>query len=331
MDTAGIAAETLTLSTIAKQFSDEEAAWVFLERVTWPNGPVCPHCGTLNQAAYLPPRNGPRKTPTGKVSYRRLWKCLACQQQFSVLVGTVIEHSHIPVSKWLLAMHMLNAGKNGVAALELSRVLGIGYRAAWFMAHRIRYAMAPTGEQAKLDGIVEADETYIGGRAHGKRGRGAANKTPVVTLIQRDGQARSQVVTNVTGKNISEVLSAHIERDAILLTDELNVYPEAGKAFAAHETVAHGQGEYARTADVGGQAVRVHINTAESFFSQLKRSLDGTHHHVSEQHLYRCLAEFDFRYAARKICDGERTVKAIRQAAGKRLKYQDSIARTPRP
>lgn len=327
---AAIAPEDLTLSTIAKHFSDEEAAWAFLEQTKWPNGPVCPCCGVVDNAYFLTPKRGARTTRTGKPTSRRLWKCGACRQQFSVLVGTVMEDSKIPVSKWLLAIHMLNAGKNGVSALELSRTLGIGYRAAWFMAHRIRYAMAPQQAQAQepLQGVVEADETYIGGRARGKRGRGAANKTPVVTLVERTGEARSQVVTNVTGENVKAILQRQVEADATLMTDSFPVYRQPGKDFAAHHTVDHGAGEYARSIEPVGEgetAIRAHINTAEGYFSQLKRSLDGTHHHVSEKHLPRYLAEFDYRYSTRKIKDGERTVRTIRQVTGKRLQYQVAI------
>lgn len=323
-----VTGEELTLSVIAKQFSDEEAAWLFLERIKWPNGPICPHCGTIGHAYYLTPKTGARKTSTGKATYRRLWKCADCREQFSVLVGTVMESSRIPVSKWLLAIHLLNACKNGVSALELSRTLGIGYRAAWFMAHRIRYAMAPADvvqPVEKLSGIVEADETYVGGRAHGKRGRGAANKTPVVTLVERDGQARSQVMERVTGDNVGEVLRAQVETDATLMTDTFPVYTKPGQEFAEHETVDHGRKEYARTTESGKRA---HINTAEGFFSQLKRSIDGTHHHVSAKHLHRYLAEFDYRYNARKVKDGERTVSAIQRMSGKRLTYRQPVQPT---
>jgi len=209
----------------------------------------------VGNAYYLAPKQGARTTRTGKTTYRRLWRCGACRQQFSVLVGTVMEDSKIPVSKWLLAIHMLNAGKNGVSALESSRTLGIGNRAAWFMAHRIRYAVAPQhvthSEQeqpaTRLQGVVEADETYIGVRARGKRGRGAANKTPVFTLVERNGEARSQVVTNVTGEKVRAILQRHVEADATLMTDSYQVYRQPGRAFAAHHTVDHGAGEYARS------------------------------------------------------------------------------------
>jgi len=271
--------------------------------------------------------NGYRKTRTGRTTYRRVWKCADCRQQFSVLVGTIFEDSKIPLSKWLIAIHMLCQGKNGVSAHELHRTLDITYKSAWFMAHRIRYAMAhpplvdqlaAVADEDKLDGIVEAHETYIGGKAKGKRGRGAANKTPVVTLVERNGEARSQVMEHVTGKNIKEVLHSQVSTSARLMTDELPVYVEPGKGFASHETVQHGKGEYVR-----GDA---HINTAEGYFSQLKRSIDGTHHHVSAFHLHRYLSEFDYRYNTRKIEDSDRTKKAIRMTSGKRLMYQQPIS-----
>ena len=307
----------LNLSTIAKQYSDEEAAWLFFESIRWPNGPICPHCGVVNHAYYLEPKAGNRTTRTGKVSYRRVWKCADCREKFSVLVGSVFEDSKIPLSKWLLAFHMMCAGKNGVAALELQRTLGVTYKTAWFMAHRIRYAMDQGPLGTLLSGTVEADETYVGGKAHGKRGRGAANKTPVVSLVERGGKVRSRVVTNVTGKNVKEVLHANVSPDATLMTDAYQVYREPGMMFAAHETVDHGKGEYVR-----GDA---HTNTVEGFFSQLKRSLDGTHHHVSAKHLHRYVGEFDFRYNSRTVTDGERTVQAVRKSAGKRLQYRDSV------
>lgn len=312
----------LTLSTLAAHFSDEESAYLLMEATRWPQGPVCPHCGSVNRAYYLAPKSGARTTRTGKTTYRRLWKCADCRQQFSVLVGTIFEDSHIPLSKWLLAIHLLCAGKNGVSALELSRTLGIAYRSAWFMCHRIRYAMARPPLVDKLTGTVEADETYVGGRAHGKRGRGAANKTPVFTLVERDGQARSQVMQRVTGENVGEVLRTQVESESTLMTDTFPVYTKPGQEFAEHETVDHGRKEYARTTERGKRA---HINTAEGFFSQLKRSIDGTHHHVSAKHLHRYLAEFDYRYNTRKVKDGTRTMQTIRQSAGKRLRYREPV------
>lgn len=314
-------AELLNLSQIAKHFSDEAEAYKVVERLRWPNGPVCPHCGVIGHAYFLEPQSGARKTRTGKETYRRVWKCGACRKQFSVLVGTIFEDSKIPLSKWLLAIHLMCSGKNGVSAHELHRMLGIAYRSAWFMAHRIRYAMERPPLVDKLQGTVEADETYVGGRAHGKRGRGAANKVPVVTLVERDGEARSQAMKHVTGENIKEVLQENVEPTARLMTDGYQVYTAAGKEFASHETVNHGAGEYVRG--------DVHVNKAENYFSQLKRSIDGTYHHVSERHLPRYLSEFDYRYNRRKVSDGERSEEAIRRVAGKRLRYDQPTQPEP--
>lgn len=306
-------AEITNLPALMALCPDEDAAYQLVERIRWPNGPICPQCGTVDEATYLAPRNGPRKTRTGKESSRRVYQCNACRKQFSVLIGTIFEDSRIPLRKWVIALHLMAASKNGISAHELHRILELNYRTAWFMEHRIRLAMHQPPLAQKLGGVVEADETYIGGKAKGKRGRGAANKVPVVTLVERDGEARSQAMKRVTGENIKKVLHEQIEPGATLMTDELAVYTEPGKAFAKHETVAHGQGEYSRGA--------VHINSAENYFSQLKRSIDGTHHHVSERHLDRYLSEYDFRYSTRKMKDGERTEQIIRRAAGKRLRY----------
>ncbi len=316
---ADIAAADLNRSNLAKHFSDEEAAYGLVEKMRWPHGPICPHCGIVDDATYLAPKDGPRKTSTGKVSYRRVWQCNECRKQFSVLVGTVFEDSKIPLSKWLLAMHMMQAGKNGVAALELHRTLGITYKSAWFMAHRIRYAMGETPFVEKMKGIVEVDETYIGGVEKGKRGRPGkdSKKTPVVSLVERGGNVRSKVVTDVSGATLKEVLDTNINPDTRLMTDSFRAYREPGKAFASHETVDHGKDEYVRG--------DVYTNTAEGYFSQLKRSIDGTHHSVSEKHLPSYLGEFDYRYNTRKMKDGERTEKAIQQTAGKRLRYKEPV------
>ena len=309
--------ENLTLSKIAKHFSDEGEAYKLVERLRWPSGPVCPHCGSLDHAYFLEPQEGARKTRTGNTSHRRVWKCGDCRKQFSVLVGTVFEDSRIPLSKWLLAIHMMCSNKNGISAHELHRTLGVAYRSAWFMAHRIRYAMARPPLVDKLSGVIEADETYVGGKAKGKRGRGAANKTPVVTLVERGGEARSQAVKKVTGDTVRKVLHENVQPQANLMTDSYHVYALPGKEYASHETVDHGAKEYSRG--------NVHINTAEGFFSQLKRSIDGTFHHVSERHLDRYLAEFDYRYTHRKQKDGEKTEDTIRRTTGKRLTYQKPV------
>jgi transposase-like protein len=319
--------KTLTLSAIAKQFSDEEEAYKYVEQIRWANGIVCPHCGSVNKAYYLEPKEGQRKTRTGKKTYRRVWKCAECHEQFSVLVGTIFEDSKIPLSKWLLAVHEICADKNGVSSMELARKLDITQKSAWFMAHRIRYALDRSPLSDMLKGTVEADETYMGGKAKNMhkakreqeiQGRGTVGKTPVFSMVVRNGEVRSQVLGEVNSETVRQPLKANIDAQAILNTDTSPVYNQVGKEFAAHETVDHGKEEYVR-----GDA---HINTAEGYFSQLKRSIDGTHHHVSDKHLPRYLVEFDYRYSTRKEEDGKRTEDAIKRTVGKRLTYEETIS-----
>ena len=312
----------MNLSEIAKRFSDEAEAWKHIEALRWPDGPICPHCGVVGRAYFIEPKQGERTTRKGTTSYRRLWKCAECRQPFSVLVGTIFEDSKIPLSKWILAFHLMCSGKNGVSAHELHRQLGITYKSAWHMAHRIRLAMERPPLSDKLSGTVEADETYIGGKAKNmhrskRESAGALAKIPVVTLVERNGEARSKVMDRVTGETVGEMLQEHVEAHAALMTDSSPVYTQPGKGFASHETVNHAEGEYVR-----GDA---HSNTAEGYFSQLKRSIDGTYHHVSHRHLDRYLAEFDFRYNLRGAKDGARTVQAIKQSTGKRLTYRKPI------
>ncbi len=317
---------TLTLSSIAKRFSNESDAYQFVESILWANGVVCPHCGSINNSKFLEPRNGERKTRKGNPTSRRVWQCSDCHKQFSVLVGTIFGDSHIPLSKWLLAIFEICSAKNGVASTELARKLGITQTSAWYLAHRIRETMRDPRFQSVLKGIVEADETFIGGKAKNmhkaKRervihGRGAVNKVVVLTAVERGGSVRSQKIPTITSKNIRQVLRARVHQSATLNTDTFPSYRLAGKEFASHQTVDHGAGEYVR-----GNA---HINTAEGYFSQLKRSLSGTYHHVSEKHLDRYLAEFDYRYSTRKAKDGERTQSAMQKTHGKRLAYRDLI------
>lgn len=319
--------QKITLDYIARNFSDENEAYLFLERLRWPNGPVCPHCqGT--KAYFLQPK-GDRYTRTGHATQRRVYKCASCRKQFSVLIGTIFEGTKIPLYKWLMAIHMMCANKNGVAAYELHRTLEITNKSAWFMAHRIRKALEREPLAGMLmTGTVEVDETYIGGRP--RRANNAPrmsmkeaarhrmdNKVPVVSLVQRGGEVRSRVMKKVTSANLGKLLHENVNPRSTLMTDGLSFYRKPGQGFTRHEAVDHSLGEYVR-----GDA---HINTAEGYFSQLKRSIDGTHHHVSEQHLHRYLGEFDFRYNTRKLQDGERTVLAIRMAEGKRLRYRDPL------
>ncbi len=305
-------AEDLTFSVIDERFQDPLKAAEYLESIRWPDGPVCPHCGEAERKHYL------LKT---KSSTRRVWKCAACRKQFSVMVGTIFEDSHIPLNKWLLAFYLLCSSKKGMSSHQLHRMLGVTYKSAWFMTHRIRYAMAQPPFAKQLGGIVEADETYIGGKARNrtrrwqgvtKTGRGA-DKTPVVALVERGGQVRSFRMANVTGYELKGAIRRNVDRTAHVYTDSFKSYAGLGREFASHETVNHAVDEWIRG--------DVHTNTVENFFSILKRGIDGIYHHVSEAHLPRYLAEFDFRYNQRHVSDGERTVAALAGAEGKRLTY----------
>jgi transposase-like protein len=314
--------EDLALGLYDERFTDPLKAADYLESIRWPDGqPVCPHCGERERKHY----KLPNKT-------RRLWKCAVCRKQFTVTVGTIFERSHIPLNKWLLAFYLLCSSKKGMSAHQLHRMLGVTYKTAWFMAHRIRYAMEQPPFQTRLTGTVEADETYIGGKPRRsnrrpvqsldpyapkrpkKTGRGT-DKTPVVVLVQRGGHARSFRMANVTGDELQSVIRRNVAREARIHTDAYPSYKGLAAEFAAHETVNH-QDEYVRG--------DVHTNTAENYFSILKRGIDGIYHHVSEAHLPRYLAEFDFRYNNRSghgVTDAERTRLALAGAEGKRLTF----------
>jgi transposase-like protein len=300
----------LDLSKLAKHFSDEAAARKLLERMRWRGNPGCPHCGGADPYQ-LNPKEG-SKTRQG------LWKCRACRQQFTVTVGTIFEDSHIPLSKWLLAIHLICASKKGMSAHQLHRMLGITYKTAWFMAHRLRYAMSQEPLASKLRGVVEVDETYVGGKRKGRTGRPAAGdqqKTAVMALVERGGRVRAMPLECVTSKNVREIIAKHIDfRQSELMTDEANVYAGYGAGPMPHHTVNHGRGEYVRGS--------VHTNTVEGFFSLLKRGINGSFHHVSKQHLHRYCDEFSFRYSARHVSDGERAGQLVLAAEGKRLTYR---------
>jgi transposase-like protein len=299
----------LGIIEIAERFPDSLSAAEFLESIRWPNGPVCPHCANDEKHYKLP-----NKT-------RRLWKCAKCRKQFTVTVGTVFESSHVPLHKWLWAFYLICSSKKGISAHQLHRALKVTYKTAWFMGHRIRYAMEQPPFTSRLAGVVEVDETYVGGKERNRKqrdrqkklGRGTG-KTPVVTLVERGGSVRSERIANVTGQELKGAIRRHVDPSARIVTDSFRSYAGIGKEFASHETVNHALDEWVRG--------DVHTNTAENFFSILKRGIDGVYHHVSEAHLPRYLAEFDFRYNARKMTDSERTVAALMGAEGKRLTYQ---------
>jgi transposase-like protein len=297
--------DDLTLDQIMEHFSTEDAAREYLEAVRWPNGPICAHCGEAERVRRL----------EGKSHRPGLYQCYTCKSQFTVQVGTIFEKSRIPLRKWLIAWYMLCSSKKGISALQMQRNLGIGsYRTAWFMMHRIRYALRDPVFADKLGGgggTVETDETYVGGKVKGMGRAYKGNKTPVVALVERGGRVRSRSVVKVTGKTLKRALDEHLDPSAHLMTDDLAGYRKPGKRFASHCTVNHSGGEYVRG--------EVHTNTVESFFALFKRGVHGTFHHVGHKCLDQYLAEFDFRYSHRHVTDGARTVAGLKKIEGKRL------------
>ena len=326
--------EPFTLTQAAKYLTDEDAAWQALEAMRWPSGPECPHCHERERVTYLAPRDGARKTRTGKVTHRRLWKCNNCRRQFTALVGTIFEDSRIPVGKWLMAVCLMASAKNGVSAHELHRDLQITYKTAWFMCHRLRTAMSLSPAAEKWTGnTVVSDETWFGGepknrhrqgrpsRLPGRYGGTPHHKVPIVSMVNKDtGEVRSTVLHEVTGYTLRKALDEHTDiATTHLQTDSSGPYKSIRKEFASHESVDHSSYEYVR-GDVS-------TNQAEGYFSQLKRSLDGTHHGVSRVHLSRYTGEFDFRYDTCKVSDSERAVTLIRRAQDRRLTYDRLIGR----
>jgi transposase-like protein len=294
--------------------SDEFAAVEFLEGQRWTEtGFCCPRCGDTDVYKMTDRKTGERNK-------RFLWLCKGCKRQYTVRTNTVYEDSRIPLKHWCFAFWKASSSKKGVSALQIKRETGLTYKSALFLMHRIRWAMAEDySASPKLSGIVEADETFVGGKPRNpgkKPGARKGFKTPVVSLVERDGNIRSFVTADVTAANVGKVLRENVSLDAHLMTDGAPIYRRGlGQPFAKHDWTDHQSGEYAKP---GG----IHSNTVESSFSLLKRGIYGTFHNVSRKHLHRYVAEFDFRWNARKIDDGARTVLAIRNADGKRLRYK---------
>jgi transposase-like protein len=292
---------------LAPRFIDPVAARKHLEALRWGTIPECVHCGSADVTRL-----------EGKKHRDGLLQCNKCREQFTVTVGTVFERSKIPLNKWLLCNHLLCAGKKGVSAHQIHRMLGVTYKTAWFMCHRIREAMkdnsGPLGGAGKT---VEADETYVGGKAKNRAFRETAPKKTVVALVERDGRARSFHVANVNASNIRPILYTNVDRASHLRTDAAAHYKDMRYQFRSYAAVDH-RFQYVRGDD--------HSNTAENFFSILKRGVIGTYHHWSEAHIHRYLAEFDFRYSTKDISDRERADQALIGSFGKRLTYRRTAA-----
>jgi len=300
----------------AVHFHDEAVAYSFVEAIVWPNGPTCPHCGDAD-AARIYSISGPK----ARIGLRT---CADCRKQFTVKVGTIFESSHVPLHKWLQAMHLLCSSKKGISSHQLHRLLEVQYKTAWFMSHRIREAMRsgslalPMGGDGS-SGIVEADETFIGRKKGMPKKRAYHHKNAVLSLVERGGDVRSFHVDKADSATIMPIVRENITKEAKVMTDEAKHYGKIGDEFAEHGAVNHSAGEYVR-----GDA---HTNTLEGFFSIFKRGMKGVYQHCDERHLHRYVGEFDFRYnnrSARGVEDEARMSKAVRGVRGKRLKYRQA-------
>jgi transposase-like protein len=318
----------LTLIQIMERFSTPDQAREYLEALHWPNGPVCPHCGEAKRIYSVTP-NPAKKIRAG------LKKCgnpekdsvgsRICGKQFTVTVGTVFEDSHVPLHKWLIAVYLMCSSKKSMSAHQLHRMLGTTYKTAWFMFHRLRFAVRQPSFQTKLGGagkVVEADETWVGGRKrYVGQGRGYVNKTIVFGLVERGGDVRMMPMGSVTSSGLGKALREHADVQSRLMTDGHINYTDVGKEFVSHERVDHSKNEYARG--------DVTTNTIESCFALFKRGVHGTYHQIGKKYIPQYLGEFTFRYNHRKIEDGPRTEIAIGRTRGKRLMLREPMASIP--
>ena len=303
----------LTLIQIIDQFPTDDTAREHLEGIRWKDGIFCPHCKCSDQAKF----STIAANPESKVRAGLRW-CANCEKQFTVTIGTIFEASKIPLRKWLIAWYLICSSKKGISSLQLQRNLELGsYRTALFMAHRIRFALKDPTFSEKLSGTVEVDETYIGGKTVGKGRRFTGNKVPVVSLLERGGKVRSQVMRHVTGQNLKQVIKDNVAICSDVNTDDNYGYRGLEPKFN-HHVVKHSAKEYVRRE----KNRLVTTNGVEGFFSLLKRGVVGTFHHISEQHLPLYLAEFDHRHNCREMTDGERTVNGLQKIEGKRLTYR---------
>lgn len=317
----------------APYMHDEAAAFEHVEAMLWADGPVCPHCGVIDSAYHLVGvRTKPsKKNPEGKERHG-LWKCRECRKQFTVRKGTIFEESHLPLHLWLQAIHLMVSSKKGISSHQLHRVLGITYKSAWFLTHRIREcmrggALAPFGSNG---GAVEVDETFIGKEPRVTKkpnARGGSHKMKVLTLVDRETKrAKSIVVDDLKKSTLIPILRENIAQEAFILTDEARQYQGLAKSpdFSGHDWVNHSKEEYVRK-----EALEVHTNTVEGFYSIFKRGMKGVYQHCGKQHLHRYAAEFDFRYNNREkngVDDSGRAAVLLSSVLGKRMLYRDSFA-----
>lgn len=297
----------------AKHFHDEQAAFDYVEARIWPEGPVCPHCGGVDRVGKL----------QGKSTRVGVWKCYQCRKPFTVKIGTIFEDSKVAMHIWLQAMYLIAGSKKGISSNQLSRILGVTLKTAWFMSHRIREAMQDDGvwPLGGLGASVEADETFIGREKGREIGKGFHHKFKVFALVERSGRSRAMVVDGVNAKTLRPLLLDNAHRLSKLYTDESYAYRDVGRYFYQHDIVNHGHGEYGRG--------EVHTNTIEGYFSIFKRGMKGIYQHCAKKHLHRYVAEFNFRYSHRIALgynDSDRADALLKGVIGKRLTYQTTGA-----
>lgn len=291
----------------AKHFHDEAEAYKFVESRIWNHGPVCPHCKANDRISKM----------QGKSTRIGTYKCYHCRKPFTVKIGTIFEASHIPLRIWLQAIFLLSSSKKGISSNQLHRALGVTLKSAWFMSHRIREAMrsGSLGPMGGGGGIVEIDETFIGHK-NDVVNAGPHHKHAVLTLVSRDGEARSFHIDNANQANILPIIRANLAAEAKVVTDDAGYYRNLDKEFM-HAFVNHSAGQYGRG--------EIHTNTIEGYYSIFKRGMKGIYQHCSEKHLHRYLAEYDFRYSNRVrlgVNDEQRAERALKGVVGKRLTYK---------
>ena len=304
----------MNLNAFLDKFGTDESCRTHMQGVRWPDGPTCPRCGSVDDAVEVSTRPG-------------LYRCRPCGKQFTVTVGTALEGSHLPLRTWYLAMYLMLSTAKPISAMSLSRHLGLQYRTCWHLLHRLR-AMLSSGEALPLSGVVEADESYIGGKAANRqkhrerptRGRGTS-KPMLFAAIERGGEARTAVIGSASAAAIDPLLFGWLDRDGVLCTDELAVYDWFGRKMRQHYRVNHSAGEYARTEN----GTRAHTNTAEGFFGLFKRAVFGIHHHVSPKHLHRYAREHEFRWNRLKDDAGDRIARCLIGRHG-RLRLRELLA-----
>ena len=290
----------MKLTTFMKKFGTGDACRVHMESVRWPDGPLCPRCGVVDEAVAVSTRPG-------------LYRCTACAKQFTVTVGTAMEGWHLPLRHWYLAMYLMLSTAKPISAMSLMRQLGVQYRTCWHLLHRLR-AMLETGEKMPLSGIIEGDETYVGGKAKNRQKHrpavtrgGGTDKPMVFAAIERGGEARAAVVSSASAVALDPLMFGWFDRDATLCTDELAVYDWFGSKMRHPYSVTHAAGE-----DAGTEGkTRVPVNTAEGFFGLFKRGIFGIHHQVSPKHLHRYAAEHTFRDNRRGEDAGTRIARCL--------------------